>query len=274
MTVYGDGRFIGEGLTESVPPGSTTLVPFALDRQVVIERSQSSQDQIAQLLKVNRGVCTAEIQHKRTTRLTVTNRLQHSTRLFIKHMVRDGWKLVESPKVVDKRGESHLMEASLKPGETRSFDVVEATPLERTMDLRSELGVKLIRAYLKVSNPEPEFSKAMSELLALYETMQRERDTIISLHDRIQEYRSRNQELHGQIATLKLVKVRGELMTHLKRKMKETSERIQEATIAVVDHKERLMLSRIRFQDGLSELSLEANQETAQRDERETESPG
>ncbi|MEC9070964.1 MAG: OmpA family protein, partial [Myxococcota bacterium] len=29
VTVYGEGRFVGEGLAEAVPPGATSLVPFA-----------------------------------------------------------------------------------------------------------------------------------------------------------------------------------------------------------------------------------------------------
>ena len=52
------------------------------------------------------------------------------------------------------------------------------------------------------------------------------------------------------------------------------SQRIQDATIAVVDHKERLMLSRIRFQDGLSELSLESTRETAKRAKGDASEPG
>ena len=274
VTVYGDGRFIGEGLTESVPPGAMTLVPFALDRQVVVERDQETGDQISRLLKVNRGVCTAEVQHKRTTKFTVTNRLQESAKVFVRHLVRKGWTLEKSPEIVDQRGEAHLLSLRLEAGETKTFKVVEATPLERTMDLRSDLGVTLIRSYLRVATPDPEFAQAMGELLALYETMQEEQESIGSLRDRIQEFRTRNQELHGQIATLKLVKVRGELMTHLKRKMKETSQRIQDATIAVVDHKERLMLSRIRFQDGLSELSLESTRDTAKRPRGASTEPG
>ena len=30
-TVYGDGRFIGEGITEPVPPRASVVVPFALE---------------------------------------------------------------------------------------------------------------------------------------------------------------------------------------------------------------------------------------------------
>ena len=37
VTVYGDGRFIGEGITEPVPPKASVVVPFAADRQIVVE---------------------------------------------------------------------------------------------------------------------------------------------------------------------------------------------------------------------------------------------
>ena len=63
-------------------------------------------------------------------------------------------------------------------------------------------------------------------------------------------------ELHGQIMTLQAVKTGGELMTHLKDKMKDISERVQKSTIAIVDGEEKIMLTRVQFQDALAELTL------------------
>jgi hypothetical protein len=257
VTVYGNGRFIGEGLTDSVPPGATTVVPFALDRQIVVESKTKTSDRIASLLKVNRGVCTAEIKHIRTTKLAITNRLGKAARLFVRHQVRKGWNLEKSPTVFERQGEAHLFDVHLEAGETKTVEIVEATPLERTVDLRSDLGVDMLRTYLSAGAPDPEFADAMRNLLAIHDEMSREVETIASLQERIGEYRTRNNELHFQIASLRLVRVRGGLMVHLRRKMKETSQRVQQATIDIVNHKEKLMLSRIRFQDGLSELSLD-----------------
>jgi hypothetical protein len=36
VTVYGNERFIGEGLTEPIPPKASAVVPYALDRQIVV----------------------------------------------------------------------------------------------------------------------------------------------------------------------------------------------------------------------------------------------
>jgi len=45
-------------------------------------------------------------------------------------------------------------------------------------------------------------------------------------------------------------------MGHLQTKMKEISQKVQQNTIAVVDHQEKLMVARVRFHDGLAELTL------------------
>src|SRR6185503_3633978 len=46
VTVFGDGRFIGEGMAEPIPARSTAFVPFALDRQIVVARKDAEEDPI------------------------------------------------------------------------------------------------------------------------------------------------------------------------------------------------------------------------------------
>ena len=77
-----------------------------------------------------------------------------------------------------------------------------------------------------------------------------------SLDRRLRDYRERMDELHAQIITLQAVKTGGGLMTHLKTKMKDISERVQKATIGMVDTEEKIMLTRVEFQDALAELAL------------------
>jgi len=53
-------------------------------------------------------------------------------------------------------------------------------------------------------------------------------------------------------------------MAHLQAKLREMSNGVQNGTIAVVDYEQKLMLARIRFQDGVSELRLNKPPQTAQ----------
>ena len=260
MTVYGSGRFIGEGLTGAIPPKSVAVVPFALDRQVLVEQDQETGDRIARLLRVHRGVFTAEVKHVRTTRLKVTSRLQESARVFIRHNVRKGWNLEKHPKVHERLGRSHLFEIQLDAGKTQTIEIVETTPLTRTLDLRSPTGLGMVRLWLEGAKQDSAVMKQMRALLALHGEMATHRQSIASLRQRAGQFRERMDELHLQILSLRSVRVGGSLLKHLDKKMKEISQRVQANTLATVNAQEKLMLTRIRFQDAAAELSLaEAN---------------
>jgi len=259
VTVYGRGRFIGEGLADPIPPRATAIVPYALDRQVVVDREGTTKDQISKLITLQRGVLTAEVQHVKTTKLKITNRLHTTAKVYVRHAVPKGWKLVKPPKVFDKLGRAYLFEVPIKPKDTVTVTIRQATPLTKTLSLRSAIGLDLIRVFLKAPQEVSEaFAAKMKGILGIHQEMANHKQAILSLRDRMGEYRARMNELHTQIVSLKEVKAGGALLRHLQKKMKEISERIQKATLDVVAHQEREMLARVRFQDAISELTLDA----------------
>ncbi len=80
---------------------------------------------------------------------------------------------------------------------------------------------------------------------------------IASARDQMSEFRGRMDELHAQIVTLRAVKSSGALVQHLEKKLSEVSDKLSQRTIDLVGLEEKLMVARIRFQDGVAELSLE-----------------
>ena len=81
-------------------------------------------------------------------------------------------------------------------------------------------------------------------------------DKIATLRDQLAEYRMRSGELHAQLVTLRAVKTGGELMQTLRSRLAEVSDRIQRATIEIVDTQEQLMLARVKLQNQLADLKL------------------
>ncbi len=263
MTVYGKGTFIGEGLTEPIPPHSTAVIPFALDRQIIVEREGDERDRISKLVTLQRGILRTEVQHERTTKVKVTSVLREDTKVFLRHSVRKGWTLVKSPNVHERMGEAHLFEIDLKAGETKTVEIVESTPLHRTLDLRSPDAIELVRFYLEAKDADVRFAEPMKKLLAIHTEMADIAQQIELEQTKMEEYRVRMSELQEQILTLKGVPNSGQLMSHLQQKLREMSEGVQKGTIAVVNYEQQLMLARIRFQDGVSELRLEGAPQTA-----------
>ncbi len=97
VTVFGEGKFIGEGLSELIPARSTAFVPFALDRQILVERKENEVDAISRILTVQRGVFSTEVQHTKRSTLILNNRLGEKATVYIRHTVAEGYKLTKSP---------------------------------------------------------------------------------------------------------------------------------------------------------------------------------
>ncbi len=256
VTVYGDGRFIGEGITEPVPPRASVVVPFALDKQIVVERNGAEVDQIAKLVTVQRGVVTAEVQHRRDTRFTITSRLAVPSTVFLRHRLEPGWALIDPPSAPMKVGDSQLFEVRVEPGKTEYVTISEATPVQRTFDLSSDQALKMMHVFVSDPKASGELRLQIEALLATHRGAADLVDKLATLRAQLAEYRSRSGELHAQIVTLKAVRSGGELMATLRSKLSDMSERVQKTTIVVVETQEKLMLARVKFQDQLADLKL------------------
>jgi len=256
VTVYGNERFIGEGLTEPIPPKASAVVPYALDRQIIVDKNETEDNTLSRLVTLQRGVLTAEVQHIRHEKLTITNRLPQVAKVYIRHTVNKGWKLLEAPPAFERVGDAHLFEVDLKAGETKDVDISEATPMERTLDLTADVTMDMMKVYVQSAVGTPELKAQLEKVLGIHKKLIDISEEQTSVHRRLDEYRERMDELHGQILTLQAVKTGGDLMTHLKDKMKDISERVQKATIALVDDEEKIMLTRVQFQDAIAELTL------------------
>jgi hypothetical protein len=264
VTVYGNERFIGEGLTEPIPPHASAVVPYALDRQIVIERHDGEDNRIARLMSLQRGILSAEVQHIRRQRLTVTNRLNQVAKVFIRHTLNKGWTLLDAPPAFERVGDAHLFEVQLRPNEVKEVMIAEATPVERTLDLSADVTLEMMKVWIEAPEGTPELKDQLRKLLGIHKSLVDLAQEQDSLRRRLADYKSRMDDLHGQIVTLQVVKTGGELMGHLKTKMKEISDRVQKTTIQIVDQEEKIMLARVRFQDALGELALpDAAQATA-----------
>ncbi len=256
VTVYGDTRFIGEGLTEPIPPKASAVVPYALDRQIVIERNEGDENRISRLVTLQRGILTAQVQHIRKQQLKITNRLREPAKVFIRHTVNKGWTLLDAPTAFERVGDAHLFEVQLKPNEVKEVVISEATPMERTLDLNADVTLEMMKVFVEAPEGSAELKDQLKKLLAVHKNLIDLATEQDSLRRRLSDYRERMDELHAQILTLQAVKTGNDLMSHLKTKMKDISERVQKTTIALVDQEEKIMLSRVRFQDMLAELSL------------------
>jgi outer membrane protein OmpA-like peptidoglycan-associated protein/flagellar biosynthesis chaperone FliJ len=267
VNVFGEGKFIGEGLADPIPARSTAFVPFALDRQILVERKEDDIDRIARIITVQRGVFSTEVQHTRRSVLTLHNRMSEKATVYVRHTVAPGYKLGKSPDKHERLGGAYLFRAELEPNGKAEMVIEEATPLFKSTDIRAPGGMELVTAYLS-SAAEGQLKAAVTELLKVQKEMANIEQRIATMREEMGEYRTRMDELHAQIVTLKVVKTAGPLMQNLEKKLQEVSDKLSKATIDLVGLQEQLMVARIRFQDGVADLSLEKKVEETKADDK------
>ncbi len=257
VTVFGDGKFIGEGMCDPIPGEASAFIPFALDRQIVVERKDADVDHIARVLTVQRGVFSTEVQHTRRATFVLNNRLGERATVYVRHTVAEGYQLTKAPEQRERLGAAHLFRVDVEAGGKAEVVIEESTPLFKSTDLRSAAGMEMVTAYLSSAAAEGPLKSAVGALLVLHREMANTEQQIATTREQMEEYRARMDELHAQIVTLKMVKTAGPiLMQSLEKKLTEVSDRLSKATIDVGRLAGgKLMVARIKFQDGVADLS-------------------
>jgi flagellar biosynthesis chaperone FliJ len=273
VTVFGAGRFIGEGLVEPIPARSVAFVPYALDRQIVVERKYEDRDEIARIITVQRGVFSTEAKHIRRMTFILNNRLDEKAVVYVRHTVQPGFKLTKSPPTSERMGAAHLYRVELEAKGKTEVAIEETTPVFKTTDIRAPEGMEMIRAYISSTNVSGAIREKVSELLKLQKETADTDQQIATTRDQLQEYRNRMDELHAQIVTLTAVKTGASLLKDLEKKMQDISQRVSQATLRLVNLQEKLMIARIHFQDAVAELTLEDKKPDAEAKPAASEAP-
>lgn len=254
VTVYGDGRFIGEGITDAVAAGATTVVPFALDRQVIVRSRLSERNAIQKLISVDRDGLWAELEQQRVTKFAVTNRGAVEMKVLLRHQVANGYTLTKAPGSELALGDSRLFEISVAAGQTKKVEVVESTPKAEFFALSSNQALQHLRELAATPTINEGVRKAIADVLATNGKLAALDQKIAGLRVQADEYQARGDELNVQLVSLRAVKTTGELMQKLQQRMAEISDRKQKTTIAIVEAQQQTMLLRLRLQDAYGGL--------------------
>ncbi len=269
FTVYAAGQFLGEGLSEPIPPKSSAFIPFALDKQLLVEPVVDTREEIDRLVTIQRGIVRTEAQTVRRTKLALANRGDAPAKVWVRHSVPEGWKLRDSKVKVEKLRGAHLFPVTVPARGALELEIEESQPLEKSIDINTDAGVETLALFLKKSKPvAPELQKQLDEIVRLHKHMVDTRERVSTLESQMTTYRERVDEIHAQLVTLRRVTSADKLSRHLAQKMEEISNRLQRATIEVTDLKGQLMTGKVALSDRLAELTLSPEKPNAVADKR------
>jgi hypothetical protein len=257
FTVFGDGRLIGEGLSEPIPPKQLAFVPFALDRQVVVDRTDGERDEVVAIAAAQRGVFSTRVQHIKRTTLTVHNRLPTRAVVYVRHEVPAGYRASKAPTDPEHAAGADLYRVEVDGFGKQEVVLEEATPVARVLDVRAAPNMELVRAYLSSDSQDAKLKAEVDRLAAVEDAVaEGDRRTAV-LRAQLAEYRQRTEELKMQIAAVKGVRSAGALNATLQAKLKEVGEKLARATSDLTVLEEKQLLARIELQDRAADVSVD-----------------
>jgi hypothetical protein len=257
FTVFGEGRLIGEGLSEPIPPKQLAFVPFALDRQVVVDRSESERDEIVSISAAARGIFSTRAQHIKRTTLVVHNRLPTRAVVYVRHGVPAGYRASKAPTDPEHAAGADLYRVVVDGFGKQEVVLEEAAPVARVSDIRTQQGMDLVRAYLAQGTRDAKLKAQVDALATIEEGIADTDRRSAALRTQLAEYRQRTDDLKAQIAALKGVRTAGALAATLQAKLKEVGDKSTRATADLAALDEKALLGRIELQDHAADLSLD-----------------
>jgi hypothetical protein len=258
VTVYADGQFLGEGLSDPIQPKSRAFVPFSLDRKLLVESKESGREEIDRLVTAQRGILTTEARAIRTTELSLVNRGLAPVTVYVRHAIAPGYRLELPAKGFDKFRDAYLIPVKVQANGSATLRIEESTPIEKTVDIRGAAGIGDLKLYLRAASAriDKETRTRLEQIVEAHRAMAEleERRQTAALQS--QTYRERIDELNAQLVSLRKVTQAQALSRNLAQKMDEISQRLQKLTISVADFDGQILAERVKLQDRLAELTL------------------
>jgi len=250
-------------MSEPIPPKSVAFIPFGLDRQMVVDPAESTREEISKLVTIQRGIINTETLRIRQTKLSLTNRLDAAADVYVRHAVPEGWILRTGTQKAERLGGAWLFPVTVPGKGTTELVIEESMPIAKTVDIRTGVGIAAMELYLRTARMDASLQGKIEEIIKLHKQVVDTQQKIETIESQMGTYRTRLDEIHLQLVTLRQVPNAQQLSKHLAQKMEEISNRLQKATIEVTDLKAQLMGHQIGMQDRLAELTLNPKEPVA-----------
>jgi hypothetical protein len=264
FTVYADGQFLGEGLSDPIPAKSRAFIPFALDRTLIVETELGGREEIERLITIQRGMVSAEARSVKSTKLTLINRGTTPALTYVRHLPAPQHTLIAPAKGFEKLRGAYLFPVTVPAGGSLVLSIEEATPIQKTVDVRTPAGVAELGLYLKVAKSLPEeLKQKLTQVLTMHRELGELDERLGTIATQVDMYRARVDELNLQLVTLRRVPQAAELSRNLAKKMAEISDRLQKATLDAAGVEGERLTRRVALEDRLAELTLESRREQA-----------
>ena len=225
--------------------------------RLVVDSKESGREEIDRLVTVQRGVLTTEARRVRRTELSLANRGTSEATVYVRHAIPEEYRLEKPASGFERLRDAYLFPVKVPAGASVVLALEEATPIQKSVDIGTAGGVGDLKLYLRSATKlEPDTRQRLEQIVEMHRAMAELEERIRTAGLQTQTYRTRIDELNGQLVSLRRVSQAQALSRNLAQKMDEISQRLQKLTLFVADLEGQLLAQRVSLEDRLAELTL------------------
>ena len=165
FTVIDSNAFAGEGLIETINPGESRLLSYALDLGVEITTNRGRERERVERVRIHRGVMRLHTKVVEKKTYVIRNNDQRTRSVVVEHPVRAGWTLVETPKAAESTASYHRFRVEVKPKTTTEFAVREENPRQTTYAIRN-ITPEQIKLWVRQKTIDVAIERALQRIVA------------------------------------------------------------------------------------------------------------
>jgi hypothetical protein len=258
IAVFEKGSFLGQGMLESLPPGGTATVPFALDRGIAVEHSSKYDERGARLYKLENGQLTVERDSVTMTAYKMANGTKESVKILVRHARRPGTRLFRpAPGTEDNSAQGNaLVPITITPNGKAELVVDERLAQQRMVGWLDPLADEAVKTYLTDTRADPRSVTQLAAAWQIRESWKRQVDEQSKLVTERAELERNLSQLHDSLKAIEKNAQAADLRQKLTRKLGDASSRVDQITKRLVEVEVGMREQEVRFRDAIDDIKI------------------
>ena len=258
VAVFEKGSFLGQGLLDSLPPGATATVPFALERAVGVQSEFHVDERGARLARVEMGALFIERDSVYRTTYKIQNGADDDSKLLIRHMRRPGTRLFRPPTgTEDNTGAGNALVPVVVRAKGRAELVVdERAANQQRADWLSDLAEEAVASFLKDERADRAQRDILSSAWVVRQQWKKLDDEQSILSRERSELERAQQELRSNLEAIRKNEQAADLRRKLTKKLDESTSRFDKVQKRLVELSVTMREHQIRFEDAIRDIKI------------------
>ncbi len=257
ISVLAQGSFLGQGVIDTLPVAAQAFVPFAIDKSIVVEPSESWGQTQGTLVRVQRGYITVQQFQQRETKYRVRNGGAEATQVYVRHPRWAAAELLAPPAGTELVPDKALLPIQVPARAEATLDVIERTPTELQLSVLDTRALDAVALYLSGPAASDPKNAKLAEALQRGRELATLRDQLAAAEQERYEVRASLDETRQNLKAIEKLSSAQDLRTRLYQRLKQVDARMAELTKQLVEGHTKQSELELRLKEALEGVTLE-----------------